>query len=241
MQEIAGEKAGIFKGGVPAYTVPQPPEAMRALEASNYPLLLETLICTARLQLGVACNYTSDCLRRPLNEANLMAQEAAHRMGISLSVTRSLSDFTNTAQQPLALKMAGAHQEQNASLAVALAASWEASERGGFLLKRASRASASLPNGTTALSNGHDRTHERSHGPGDAAGEPGPAMAHAAAVQAGCLPAPYITGLRNVFWPGRNQVQSSLAGGDCRLHAGHLAHQHMLDIVRMRLERQLQG
>ncbi|CAK9160233.1 unnamed protein product, partial [Ilex paraguariensis] len=31
--EIAGEKAGIFKLGVPAFTVPQPDEAMRVLEA----------------------------------------------------------------------------------------------------------------------------------------------------------------------------------------------------------------
>ncbi|PKA51981.1 Folylpolyglutamate synthase [Apostasia shenzhenica] len=31
--EIAGEKAGIFKQGVPAYTVPQPEEAMSVLEA----------------------------------------------------------------------------------------------------------------------------------------------------------------------------------------------------------------
>ncbi|XP_043816862.1 folylpolyglutamate synthase isoform X3 [Manihot esculenta] len=30
--EIAGEKAGIFKNGVPAFTVPQPDEAMRVLE-----------------------------------------------------------------------------------------------------------------------------------------------------------------------------------------------------------------
>ncbi|URE31898.1 hypothetical protein MUK42_05805, partial [Musa troglodytarum] len=32
LREIAGEKAGIFKKGVPAYTVPQPEEAMHALE-----------------------------------------------------------------------------------------------------------------------------------------------------------------------------------------------------------------
>ena len=32
LQEIAGEKAGIFKAHVPAYTVPQLPEAMQALE-----------------------------------------------------------------------------------------------------------------------------------------------------------------------------------------------------------------
>jgi len=30
--KIAGEKAGIFKLGVPAFTVPQPDEAMRVLE-----------------------------------------------------------------------------------------------------------------------------------------------------------------------------------------------------------------
>lgn len=32
VQEIAGEKAGIFKPGVPAITVPQPEEAMTSLQ-----------------------------------------------------------------------------------------------------------------------------------------------------------------------------------------------------------------
>ncbi|GMN41418.1 hypothetical protein TIFTF001_010640 [Ficus carica] len=36
--EIAGEKAGIFKHGIPAFTVPQPDEAMRVLEDKAYRL-----------------------------------------------------------------------------------------------------------------------------------------------------------------------------------------------------------
>nr|XP_009416176.1 PREDICTED: folylpolyglutamate synthase [Musa acuminata subsp. malaccensis] len=38
LREIAGEKAGIFKKGVPAYTVPQPEEAMHALEDKAFQL-----------------------------------------------------------------------------------------------------------------------------------------------------------------------------------------------------------
>lgn len=123
-------------------------------------------------------------------------------------MTRPLSDFTDMAQQPLALEMAGAHQEQNASLAVALAASWEASERGGAVIRRASRTSTSQSNGMTALSNGHRAERSAVHESAKDAVEPSSAMDHAAAVQAGCLPAPYVNGLHDVSWPGRNQVHA---------------------------------
>ena len=122
-------------------------------------------------------------------------------------MTRPLSAYTDTARQPLALQLAGDHQEQNASLAVALAASWEGSERGGASISVASRPAAHLPNGTTALSNGHGPAPAAAHEPAANGVQPGSAVAHAAAIQAGCLPAPYINGLRNVFWPGRNQVR----------------------------------
>ena len=122
-------------------------------------------------------------------------------------MTRPLSDFTDMARQQLSLELAGAHQEQNASLAVALAASWEASERGGSLPRRASRNAASLSNGTSALSNGHSAVHAAVHKSAADATEADSALEHSAAVHAGCLPAPYISGLRNVSWPGRNQVR----------------------------------
>lgn len=136
----------------------------------------------------------------------LWPQETARKLGISLTVTRPLSEYTDTAQQPLSLQLAGAHQEQNASLAVALAASWEGSDRGGSLLARTSPKGASLPNGTTAPSNGHSAEHAGVHESGEKAMPPESAMEHAAAIQACCLPSPYISGLRNVSWPGRNQV-----------------------------------
>lgn len=34
-QEISREKAGIFKVGVPAFTVPQPPDALQALQVTR--------------------------------------------------------------------------------------------------------------------------------------------------------------------------------------------------------------
>ncbi|RWW06272.1 hypothetical protein GW17_00030412 [Ensete ventricosum] len=54
LREIAGEKAGIFKKGVPAYTVPQPEEAMHALEAKasqlGVPLQLASPLDTGLLK-----------------------------------------------------------------------------------------------------------------------------------------------------------------------------------------------
>nr|GMD02043.1 folylpolyglutamate synthase isoform X1 [Ipomoea batatas] len=50
--QIAGEKAGIFKRGVPAFTVPQPDEAMRVLEAKASELDV-TLKVAAPLDAGL--------------------------------------------------------------------------------------------------------------------------------------------------------------------------------------------
>ncbi|XP_010491145.1 PREDICTED: folylpolyglutamate synthase-like [Camelina sativa] len=53
--KIAGEKAGIFKVGVPAFTVPQPDEAMRVLEAKASELDVNLVVeqpLTARLLSG---------------------------------------------------------------------------------------------------------------------------------------------------------------------------------------------
>ena len=136
-------------------------------------------------------------------------QAAARRQETSLTVTRPLSEFTDSAQQPLELQLAGAHQEQNAALAVALAASWEGSERGGASLRTAPRKPAPMQNGTAALSNGHGSDYAVPLAMAIVSGEHGSATENAAAVQAGRLPAPYIHGLRNVVWPGRNQVRAS--------------------------------
>ncbi len=149
----------------------------------------------------------AEATRSFINLTFALAQAAAHRQDISLTATRPLSDFTDTAQQPLVLQLAGAHQEQNAALAIELAASWEGSERGGASVRTALQKPASLPNGTSALSNGHSADRVAMHVPASEDDERGSAMEHAAAVRAGCLPAPYIYGLRNVSWPGRNQVR----------------------------------
>ena len=127
-------------------------------------------------------------------------------MSISLTVARPFATYSDWAQRPVSLELAGAHQEQNASLAVALAASWEASPRGGAALADGGE-QALQGNVSSALSNGHspEQTAVQSSAPADAA-EPSTAVQRAAAVQAGRLPAPYLTGLRDVSWPGRNQV-----------------------------------
>ena len=179
---------------MPAYTVPQLPEAMQALEVNSVARCWHQIRRSAKV---LHCFISLTCTS---------AQEAALRQGISLTVTRPLSDFRDAAQQPLALQLAGAHQEQNAALAVALAASWEGSERGGVSARTAQQKSAPLPNGTSALSNGHSADRAAMHEQAKEDNERGSATEHAAAVQAGCLPAPYIHGLRNVSWPGRNQV-----------------------------------
>lgn len=49
----------------------------------------------------------------------------------TLRCTRALAEYLGSEGAPLGFRLAGAHQEQNASLAVALAAAWEASPRGG--------------------------------------------------------------------------------------------------------------
>ena len=55
-------------------------------------------------------------------------------MPTTLRCTRPLAEYRDSEGGTLGLRLAGAHQEQNASLAVALAAAWEASPRGGGAL-----------------------------------------------------------------------------------------------------------
>eukprot|EP00897_Mesotaenium_endlicherianum_P007724 jgi/Mesen1/6980/ME000362S06109 len=65
LAEIAGEKAGIFKAGVPAVTSPQPQEAMQALQARARELQIElgvaapidTALQQQRVRLGLAGDH----------------------------------------------------------------------------------------------------------------------------------------------------------------------------------------
>lgn len=83
LPEIAREKAGIFKPGVPAFTVPQPQDAMDALQA------------------------------------------VAKSVGVTLKEVPQLQQTFQLDAEQLNLRLGGAHQLQNASLAVALATAWE--------------------------------------------------------------------------------------------------------------------
>lgn len=83
LPEISREKAGIFKKGAPALTVPQRADAQETLEA------------------------------------------VAGEKGVDLAVVPPLSAYKGA--QGIELGLAGAHQVENAALAVRLAAVWEAS------------------------------------------------------------------------------------------------------------------
>ncbi|KAL5973468.1 hypothetical protein ACLOJK_030119 [Asimina triloba] len=97
--EIAGEKAGIFKPGVPAFTVPQPPEAMAALE-------------NRASQLGVM-NGVLLCLS---SEVNVLYADQ-----ITLKVVPPLDIHLLNGQK---LGLDGEHQYLNAGLAVSLCYTW---------------------------------------------------------------------------------------------------------------------
>ena len=92
LAEIAREKAGIFKPRVPAFTSPQPHEAMEAL------------------------------------------QRRADELGITLETAPPLRSYARGASERLSadrvkLGLAGAHQKQNAALAVRLVREWAFRER----------------------------------------------------------------------------------------------------------------
>ena len=125
-----------------------------------------------------------------------------------LHCARPLSDYCDTEGNKLTLRLAGAHQEQNASLAVALAAAWEASPRGGCLL---------LPSNGSSASSKEDSGHV-----GDAGSRARAARERASAVEAGRLPEMYLEGLRTAVWPGRNQVQFSCCSRSMTLFGNKL-------------------
>lgn len=120
-------------------------------------------------------------------------QEVADKVSAPLRCARPLSEYRDAVGNSLSLRLAGAHQEQNASLAVALAAAWEASPRGGCsLLSSDGSMASSNRDGGNALHGGSTRA--------------GAARERAEAVDAGRLPEVYLEGLRTAVWPGRNQV-----------------------------------
>ncbi|KAL0922362.1 hypothetical protein M5K25_006341 [Dendrobium thyrsiflorum] len=81
--EIAGEKAGIFKQGVPAYTVSQPEEAMSSLKAKAS-------------QLGISLQVASP-LDRGLLDGQQLGLDGEHQYinaGLAISMSRSWLERT---------------------------------------------------------------------------------------------------------------------------------------------------
>ncbi|KAG0466592.1 hypothetical protein HPP92_018172 [Vanilla planifolia] len=76
--EIAGEKAGIFKPGVPAYTVPQPEEAMTVLQAKAS-------------QLGISLHVALPLDRGLLNgqQLGLDGEHQYMNAGLAIAIVRS--------------------------------------------------------------------------------------------------------------------------------------------------------
>jgi folylpolyglutamate synthase len=107
-------------------------------------------------------------------------QDVAKKVGTSLQLSRPLEDYEMEDGAALQLGLAGAHQRVNASLAVALAAAWEAAYA----------------------------TEVEATGAGLLDTVAGTAKSHAELVASGKLPASYIDGLRACEWPGRAQVHT---------------------------------
>ena len=105
---IAGEKAGIFKAGVPAFTVPQLPEAAAVLE-------LRARDVGARAPPPFAFEPQA---RR--HTPSKVAISAATLSQAPLAHAPALDSYGNV--PPLGL--AGSHQRENAALAVALCREW---------------------------------------------------------------------------------------------------------------------
>lgn len=97
IQEIATEKAGIFKRGSPAITIPQPEEAQQALEVNvvSYKfLLLITFSFGSVRQL-------SPCKKR------LFLQLKASEAGVELSVAAALDSYRTMDGQEPSVGLAG--------------------------------------------------------------------------------------------------------------------------------------
>lgn len=111
---IAGEKAGIFKSGVPAITMPQEEEAMAALVVPA-PSPLPNNGSTGSLLRLLVSPLTGRC-------TSLSSSPQAHaaRVGIPLHSAPALESFAPGV--PIGLE--GEHQRANAAVAVALCNSW---------------------------------------------------------------------------------------------------------------------
>ena len=107
LTSIAGEKAGIFKPGVPAYCAPQFAEARRALEAAaiRYGVEGKALVTT-----GTLCGA---CVR---TDKKLLGNDPA--AGPTAPITKA---SPKSQESGFVLGLKGDHQKDNAALAMALA------------------------------------------------------------------------------------------------------------------------
>ena len=109
LPEIAREKAGIFKPGCPAFTVPQREDAMETLKS-------------------VAAEKKTDLKIVPDFNDYVFGSDAEDKFETSARNKENFDKNGNLLRaSTLELGLAGDHQRQNASLAVYLAAEWEAS------------------------------------------------------------------------------------------------------------------
>ena len=91
VQEIAIEKAGIFKPGSPALTIPQEPEAQQALEVCRLPLVCNCSSCASLLPIYVVI-FCADYS---------FSQKRAAELDIQLTVVPALHHyFKGPAVQP---------------------------------------------------------------------------------------------------------------------------------------------
>ncbi|KAK9189415.1 hypothetical protein WN943_018011 [Citrus x changshan-huyou] len=109
LEEIAGEKAGIFKYGVPAFTVPQPDEAMRVLEENASKLDVEL---PSRIQPGID-GFEAFCF------TNYVSFICSTKVPLHVVPPLDASLLNG-----LKLGLEGEHQYMNAGLAVALSSTW---------------------------------------------------------------------------------------------------------------------
>ncbi|KXZ45564.1 hypothetical protein GPECTOR_53g150 [Gonium pectorale] len=193
LPKIAREKAGIMKAGRPVLVAPQPQDAMEALQE-----------VAARVGARLAVPPPLERYAAAAVPAHLPAPaEPAH--GDKGAEARAEADGpARTSSLGCMVGLGGEHMRVNASLAVALAAEWEA---------QYAKAAAAAANAAAAV--------EAAAGRPVALPPGGPpveaAAARSAAVASGRLPPEYLEGLRSVRWPGRSQVipdeQAAARGG----------------------------
>jgi dihydrofolate synthase/folylpolyglutamate synthase len=106
LAEIAGEKAGIFKQGIPAISAPQPPEALEQLSqiahSKNAPLTI----------IGREWDWYAD----PLDKTGDGNENSWQQQ---ITVTRTPSPEFIPSHSKFSLALAGRHQQENAMVAIA--------------------------------------------------------------------------------------------------------------------------